>query len=82
MMRRATIDIDRTFAHWDFNAAKVKQMMNEHPEVLMEVNGPPFYLLKSTSNTTSIRSLLKNYSIETNREYITRSRQGLNRMRH
>ena len=81
MMRRATIDVDRTWVHWDYNSEKVKLLMKEHPEVAMEVKGPPFYLLKSTSNTTAIRPLLKQYKIETNREYITRSRQGLNRMR-
>lgn len=81
MMRRATIDVDRTFVHWDYNSAKVKRLLKEHPEVVVEVPGPPFYLLKSTSNTTSVKELLKAYKIETNREYITRSRQGLNMMR-
>ena len=81
MMRRATVDIDRTFVHWDYNHDKVKQLMQDHPEIVMEVPGPPFYLLKSTSNVTSVKELLKTYKIETNREYITRSRQGLNKMR-
>eukprot|EP00729_Bicosta_minor_P007420 gene7420-20406_t len=78
---QATVDIDRTFVHWDYNHDKVKQLMQDHPEIVMEVPGPPFYLLKSTSNVTSVKELLKTNKIETNREYITRSRQGLNKMR-
>ena len=81
MLVRGTIDLDRTFVHWDYNAAKVKQLLIDHPEVVVEIPGPPFYLLRSTDATTSVRALCKHYKIETNREYIHRSRRGLNRMR-
>ena len=56
--------------------------MAEHKEIVMDVAGPPFWLLRSTSSTSSVRSLIKQYNIETNREYVQRSRQGLNAMRH
>jgi hypothetical protein len=81
MLRMATIDLDRTFVHWDYNAEKMKALLVDHPEVMIEIIGPPFWLLKATDNTTSVRALLKEYKIETNREYIHRSRQGLNQLR-
>ena len=80
-MATAVIDLDRTFVHWDYNEAKVKRLLSDHPQVTVDVAGPPFYLLRSTDASTSVRALCRQYGIETNREYIHRSRQGLNRMR-
>eukprot|EP00040_Diaphanoeca_grandis_P023755 m.129701 g.129701 ORF g.129701 m.129701 type:complete len:436 (+) comp29420_c0_seq1:145-1452(+) len=82
MMRSAVVDIDRTFIHWDYNSEKVAQLLKDHPEVVVDISGPPFYLLRSTSATTSVRDLCVKYEIETNREYIQRARQGSNLMRH
>ena len=48
----------------------------------VEVEGPPFYLLRSNDSAVSVRALCAEYEIETNRQYIHRSRRGLNLMRH
>ena len=81
MLKLATVDLDRTFVHWDYNAAKVKQLLHDYPQIVVEQPGPPFYLLRSTDNHTSVRALCAARGIETNRQYIHRSRRGLNSMR-
>jgi hypothetical protein len=110
MMKLATVDIDRTFVHWDYNKQKVEALLAEvgtlywlsyryaswvvticprplhyctaqHPQVVLEQPGPPFYLLRSTDNRTSVRKLCAENEIETNRQYVHRSRQALNSMR-
>ena len=98
LMARAMIDLDRTFVHWDYNRAKVERLLADHPEVVVDAPGPPFYLLRSNdtgrvdapagggdgggrAGGTSVRALCRAYGIETNREYVHRSRRGLNRMR-
>ena len=48
----------------------------------VENEGPPFYLLRSNDTSVSVRKLCEQYGVETNREYIHRSRKGLNAMRH
>ena len=48
----------------------------------VENEGPPFYLLRSNDSSVSVRKLCEQYGVETNREYIHRSRKGLNAMRH
>ena len=82
MLKMAHVDIDRTFVHWDHNRDKVAQLLSDHPEVVKDVEGPPFWLLRSTDPATSVRALCKQYQIETAREYIHRSREGLNRLRN
>jgi hypothetical protein len=82
MMRLADINIDRTFVHFDYNRAKVEKLLAENPSVSIEVDGPPFWLLASNDSSVSVRQLCERYSIETNRQYVHRSRQGLNKMRH
>ena len=82
MMRTATVDIDRSFVHWDYTREKVNLLLKENPMVEIEnPNSPPYWLLRSTDNATSVRALLKKYEIETRRQYVHRSRQGLNLMR-
>lgn len=43
--------------------------------------GPPFYFLRSTTPGVSVRQLFARYKIESARNYILRSRIGLNRIR-
>lgn len=57
-------------------------MLADHPALVKDVEGPPFWLLRSTDPAVSVRALLPKYQIETNRQYIHRSRQGLNRLRN
>jgi len=80
-LKLQTIDLDASWAHWDGNTAKVHQMMADHPELELVVPGPPFYYIRSTSVGVSVRQLFAKYKIETARNYILRSRIGLNRIR-
>ena len=79
-LKIARLDLDRTFAHWDYNKDKVAQLVADHP-VEIELPGPPFYLLRSTASNVSVRALLEDYDVEVARAYISRSRAGLNRLR-
>jgi hypothetical protein len=81
MTHFGVVDVDRTFVHWDYNHDKVARLLAEHPHVVVDVAGPPFYLLRSTAHNASVRQLCREYDIETNREYVHRSRRGLNLMR-
>ena len=82
MLKMATVDIDRTFVHWDYNTKKVEALLSDHPEVVVDVGGPPFYLLRSTDASVSVRALVAKYEIETARQYAMRSREGLNLLRN
>ena len=70
----ATLDLDRTFAHHDFNREKVKKMLEEHKdEIKVERNLSdedlaPWWLFKALKPGVSTRELLKKYEIETHRE--------------
>jgi predicted amidohydrolase len=83
----ATLDLDRTFAHHDFNKKKVKRMLKEHgDEIKVERNLSdqdlaPWWLFKSLKPGVRVRELLKKYEIETLREYQHRSRKQINQAR-
>ncbi|MBN2271842.1 MAG: carbon-nitrogen hydrolase family protein [Sedimentisphaerales bacterium] len=83
----ATLDLDRAFAHHDFNRKKVEKMLEEHKgEIVIERNLSeedlaPWWLFKATKPGVSVRKLLKEYKIETLREYQHRSRKQINEAR-
>lgn len=83
----ATLDLDRAFAHQDFNREKVDKMLKEHAgeiEVqrnLSEEDLAPWWLFKATKPGVTVRKLLKEYKIETLREYQHRSREQINQAR-
>ncbi|MHC4489037.1 MAG: carbon-nitrogen hydrolase family protein [Planctomycetota bacterium] len=83
----ATLDLDRTFAHHDFNKQKVKKMLVEHgDEIEVERNLSdedlaPWWLFRATKPGISVWELLKKYEIETLREYQHRSRKQINKAR-
>jgi len=83
----ATLDLDRAFAHHDFNREKVKKMLDEHPgditieRNLSEEDLAPWWLFKATKPGVRARELLKTYEIETLREYQHRSRKQINEAR-
>jgi len=83
----ATLDLDRAFAHQDFNREKVRRMIAEHSseiEVERDINDEdlaPWWLFKATKPGLSVRKLLKQYGIETLREYQHRSRKQINEAR-
>lgn len=83
----ATLDLDRTFSHHDFNREKVKKMLDEHKgEIVVERNLSqedlaPWWLFKAAKPGVRVRELLKKYKIESLREYQHRSRKQISRAR-
>jgi hypothetical protein len=83
----ATLDLDRAFAHHDFNREKVEKMLAEHKgeiEVERNLNDEdlaPWWLFKAIKPGVKVRELLKQYGIETLREYQHRSRKQINKAR-
>jgi hypothetical protein len=83
----ATLDLDRSFAHYDFNQDKVQKMLKEHEgEIVVErklsdEDLAPWWLFKATRPGVRARDLLKEHQIETLREYQHRSRKQINEAR-
>jgi len=83
----ATLDLDRTFAHEDFNTEKVRKMLEEHKDQI-EVERKrspedlaPWWLFRSIAPGVQARDILKEHSIEPLRDYQHRSRQQINEAR-
>ena len=83
----ATLDLDRSFAHYDFNREKVEKMLKEH-EGQMEVERKlspedlaPWWLFRATKPGVRVCDILKEHKIETLREYQHRSRKQINEAR-
>ncbi len=77
----ATLDLDRTLVHVDFNRTKVAKLLKEHPgEVVQELflDMESWYVLRSVKPGVRVRDLCKQYQIETLREYRQRSRAQIN----
>jgi predicted amidohydrolase len=80
----ATFDLDRTFVHTNFNEAKVQKLLKEHQgEVELEKSYEPeaWYLLRAAKPGVRVRELLKQYQIESLREYRHRSRRQIDEAR-
>eukprot|EP01050_Picozoa_sp_SAG11_P007827 SAG11_NODE_663_length_7869_cov_146.101158_6_plen_75_part_00 len=58
-----------------------KLLAEQAGKVVLDIEGPPFWLLRSVVANVSARQLIKQYGIETAREYALRSRRGLNVLR-
>lgn len=77
----ATLDLDRTLVHHNFNKDKVARLLREHPgEVVaeQEFTAEAWWLLKAVKPGLKVRDLCKQYQIETLREYRHRSRDEIN----
>jgi hypothetical protein len=83
----ATLDLDRSFAHYDFNRKKVETMLKEHEgeikveRTLSDEDLAPWWLFKATKSGVRTRDILKEYKIETLRDYQHRSRKQINEAR-
>lgn len=80
----ATIDLDRTLIHTNFNEQKVAKLLAEHQgEVEQERFFPSesWYLLRATKPGVRVRDLCQQYQIEPLREYRHRSREQINAAR-
>ncbi|MBM4029848.1 MAG: carbon-nitrogen hydrolase family protein, partial [Planctomycetes bacterium] len=83
----ATLDLDRSFAHYDFNRKRVEKMLKEHAgeikveRMLSDEDLAPWWLFQATQPGVRTRDLLKKHGIETLREYQHRSRRQINEAR-
>jgi len=83
----ATLDLDRTFVHHDFNRKRVEKMLEEHKdEIVVERNLSqedlaPWWLFKAVKPGVRVRELLEEYKIESLRAYQHRSRKQINQAR-
>jgi len=83
----ATLDLDRTFAHYDFNRDKVEKMLAERKgEVIVERDKSdedlaPWWLFRAEKPGVRVRDLLQQYEIEPLRQYQQRSRDQINQAR-
>jgi len=79
-----TLDLDRTFIHWDFTQDKVQKLLREHKndvEQEPDSGSKAWYLLRSIKPGVRVRDLCAQYQIETLRQYQHRSRQQINAAR-
>ncbi|MBN2312462.1 MAG: carbon-nitrogen hydrolase family protein [Sedimentisphaerales bacterium] len=83
----ATLDLDRTFVHYDFHREKVEQMLEERKDEiaaerkLSEEDLAPWWLFKAIKPGVRVREVLKTYKIEPLRDYQHRSRERINQAR-
>ncbi|MBC8874001.1 MAG: carbon-nitrogen hydrolase family protein [Planctomycetes bacterium] len=80
----ATLDLDRTFVHTNFNRDKVNRLLKEHADDVEQERFYPmesWYLLRAIKPGTRVRDLCKEYGIESLREYRHRSRREINQAR-
>ncbi|MBN1846635.1 MAG: carbon-nitrogen hydrolase family protein [Sedimentisphaerales bacterium] len=80
----ATIDLDRTIIHKDFNKDKLDKLLGDYKErIAVEQECPMegWWRLKSTAPGLRVRDVLPKYQIETLRQYRQRSRIQINQAR-
>jgi len=80
----ATLDLDRTLVHFNFNEEKVKKLLEKHGreiEIEQQYDTESWYLLRSITAGVLVRDLLKQFQIEPLREYRRRSREQINQAR-
>ena len=83
----ATLDLDRTFVHYDFNREKVDKMLEERKDQIVverklsPTDLAPWWLFKAIKPGVRVREVLKEYKIESLRDYQHRSRKQINQAR-
>lgn len=82
----ATLDLDLTIVHRDFNDKKVAKLLEEQKGKveLLPIPGDMegWYVLQAVAPGVQVRELCKKYNIETLQEYRRRSREQLNELRN
>jgi hypothetical protein len=76
----ATLDLDRTLIHTNFNKEKVEKLLQDHAgEIVQEqfLDMESWYVLRAIKPGVRVRDLCKQYQIETLREYRHRSREQI-----
>jgi hypothetical protein len=77
----ATMDLDRTILHTDFNVAKLEKLLAEHKgEIEQEQYLPSesWHVLRATTPGVRARDLCRQYQIEPLKDYRHRSREQIN----
>ena len=82
----ADVDIDRTWVAWDNNVAtgRISALMAAHNDSLTIDSQPPrspSYLFRATRPGVRVRPLLREFGIEEELAYVTRSRRVINEFR-
>lgn len=80
----ATLDLDRTLVHKDYNREKVAGLLKAHPdEIILERDWDPegWYLLRAVKPGVHVRDLCRGNNIENLWEYRLRSREQINARR-
>jgi len=80
----ATLDLDRTLIHTNFNEKKVEKLLKEHSgEVELEksFSTEAWYLVRAVKPGVRVRDLCKQYQIESLRDYCHRSRRQIDEAR-
>jgi hypothetical protein len=81
---RITLDLDRGIYHENYNMALRDKLLAEHADdVEMEKHHlrEQWFILKAKRPGVSARALAKEYGLEELRDYINRSRRGIDKMR-
>ena len=79
-----TLDLDRGIYHENFNLSKRDKLLKEHAgDVELEKMLPreEWFVLRATKPGLSARALAHQYGLEELRDYIDRSRRGIDAMR-
>jgi predicted amidohydrolase len=77
----ATLDLDRTLIHSNFNKEKLARMLREHRGEIVEeqfLDAESWHVLRAIKPGVRVGDLCKQYQIETLREYRHRSREQIN----
>jgi beta-ureidopropionase len=80
----ATLDLDRSLVHKDYNRDKVAALLERYPqEITMERDWHPegWYMLRALQPGIRVRDLCRRHNIEMLREYRLRSREQVNELR-
>jgi hypothetical protein len=81
---RVTLDLDRGIYHQNFNMEGRDKLLREHgQEVKQEkwLDREQWFVLAATQPGVSARALAKQYGMEELRDYLTRSRREIDKMR-
>jgi predicted amidohydrolase len=81
---RITLDLDRGIYHENYNIQGRDKLLKEHAADVMQekyLDMEEWFVLKAKRPGVSARELARQYGLEELRDYINRSRQGINKRR-
>ena len=81
---RITLDLDRRVYHENYNIEKRDRLLREHTDDVVQekfLDREQWFVLKAKRPGVSAQALAKEYGLEELRDYVERSRQGIDRRR-